>query len=239
MSAGTRRRRLPAGRARPSPASRWVAGLLNLARTKRTRCPSRRAAPTCGRTRGRQPRGAAGIRSEAARRPPGLPYRRDMPAKKRPGSAGAVTARRLLLDRLARDADIFQLASELAPCTRETTPSRRGVPPRRRGRAGLVRGQPGRPAGPGGTARAVPARARLPPPPERETPVRGAGRSSTARRDRTRDLLDEAARWRTDDLWQYALFAAAAYVRAAASRVGVPVRQACRDLGQRPAHPAP
>jgi hypothetical protein len=38
-----------------------------------------------------------------------------MPAKKRPGSEGAVTARRLLLDGLARDADIFQLASELAP----------------------------------------------------------------------------------------------------------------------------
>ena len=53
------------------------------------------------------------------------------------------------------------------------------------------------------------------------------------------DLLDEVARWQTDDFWQYALFAAAAYVRAAASRVGVPVRQACRDLAQRPAHPAP
>ena len=50
------------------------------------------------------------------------------------------------------------------------------------------------------------------------------------------DLLDEVAWWQTDDFWQYALFAAVAYIRAAASRAGVPVRQ---DLGERPGHPAP
>ena len=44
-----------------------------------------------------------------------LPYLRDMPARKRPTPEDAVTARRMLLDGLARDADIFQLASELAP----------------------------------------------------------------------------------------------------------------------------
>ena len=32
------------------------------------------------------------------------------------------------------------------------------------------------------------------------------------------DLLDEVAWWQADDFWQYALFAAVAYVRAAASR---------------------
>jgi hypothetical protein len=48
------------------------------------------------------------------------------------------------------------------------------------------------------------------------------------------DLLDEVAWWQADDFWQYALFAAVAYIRAAASRVGVPVRQACQDLAQRP-----
>ena len=32
------------------------------------------------------------------------------------------------------------------------------------------------------------------------------------------DLLDEVAWWQTDDFWQYALFAAVAYIRAAASR---------------------
>ena len=54
-----------------------------------------------------------------------------------------------------------------------------------------------------------------------------------------RDLLDEVAWWRTDDFWLYALFAAVAHIRAAASRTGVPVRQACQNLAQRPGHPAP
>jgi hypothetical protein len=84
--------------------------------------------------------------------------------------------------------------------------------------------------------RAVPARARLPRPGKHE--VRGAGRSSPAWRDRT-DLLEEVAWWQTDDFWQYALFAAVAYIRAAASRAGVPVCQACQDLTGRPGHPAP
>ena len=53
------------------------------------------------------------------------------------------------------------------------------------------------------------------------------------------DLLDEVAWWQTDDFWQYALYAAVAYIRAAASRAGVPVRQACQELTQRAEHPAP
>ena len=48
------------------------------------------------------------------------------------------------------------------------------------------------------------------------------------------DLLDEVAWWQADDFWQYALFAAVAYIRAAASRVGVPVRQTCQDLRRQP-----
>jgi hypothetical protein len=36
--------------------------------------------------------------------------------------------------------------------------------------------------------------------------------------------------WQTDDFWQYALFAAVAYIRAAAIKSGVTVRQASRDL---------
>jgi hypothetical protein len=48
------------------------------------------------------------------------------------------------------------------------------------------------------------------------------------------DLLDETAWWQTDDFWQYALFAAVAYIRIAADRTGVPVPQVCRDLVQRP-----
>jgi hypothetical protein len=52
------------------------------------------------------------------------------------------------------------------------------------------------------------------------------------------DLPDEVAWWQAD-FWQYALFAAVAYIRAAASRAGVPVCQACQDLAHRPGHPAP
>jgi len=45
--------------------------------------------------------------------------------------------------------------------------------------------------------------------------------------------------WQADDFWQYALFAAVAYIRAAASRAGVAGRQACQDLAQSPGHAAP
>ena len=55
----------------------------------------------------------------------------------------------------------------------------------------------------------------------------------------TPDLLDEVAWWQADDFWQYALFAAVACIRAAASRAGVPVRQACQSLRERPGHPTP
>jgi len=48
------------------------------------------------------------------------------------------------------------------------------------------------------------------------------------------DLLDEVAWWQSDDFWQYALFAAVGYIRAAASRAGVPVRQVCQDLAGHP-----
>ena len=44
------------------------------------------------------------------------------------------------------------------------------------------------------------------------------------------DLLDEVVWWQTDDFWQYGLYAAVAYLRAAASRADVPVGQVCQDL---------
>ena len=53
------------------------------------------------------------------------------------------------------------------------------------------------------------------------------------------DLLEEVAWWQADDFWQHALFAAVAFIRAAASRTGVPVRRACRDLARSPGHLAP
>jgi hypothetical protein len=37
----------------------------------------------------------------------------------------------------------------------------------------------------------------------------------------------------TDDFWQYALYAAVAFIRAAASRANVPVRQVCQELALR------
>ena len=52
---------------------------------------------------------------KAARRSVVLPYRGDMPARKRPAPEDTVTARRVLLDGLARDAAIFEPVSELAP----------------------------------------------------------------------------------------------------------------------------
>ena len=48
------------------------------------------------------------------------------------------------------------------------------------------------------------------------------------------DLLDEVAWWQTDDFWQYAMYAAAAFIRAAASQASVPVRDVCQDLSKRP-----
>jgi hypothetical protein len=48
------------------------------------------------------------------------------------------------------------------------------------------------------------------------------------------DLLDEVVWWQTDDFWQYALFAAIAYIRVAADRAGVPVSEVCRGLARRP-----
>ena len=89
-----------------------------------------------------------------------------------------------------------------------------------------------------GITRAVPARAHLPRP--ANTKLQYAALTAAARHGGTEpDPLDEVAWWQTDDFWQYAPFAAVAYIRAAASRAGVPVHQACHDLGECPGHPAP
>jgi hypothetical protein len=44
------------------------------------------------------------------------------------------------------------------------------------------------------------------------------------------DLLDEVAYWGSDDFWRYAMYAAIAYVRAAASQLGVDVQEIARQL---------
>ena len=162
-----------------------------------------------------------------------------MPARKRPTLEDTVTARQTLLDGLARDADIFQLLSELAP-----------LHPRDNTFPGEVFLHLAADALDWcGASRAGPLpleglRERFLP----ECTFRG--RENTKLRypvlaaaalhgGAEPDLLDEVAWWQTDDFWQYALFAAVAYIRAAASRAGVPVHHACQDLAGRPSRPAP
>ena len=153
--------------------------------------------------------------------------------------AVSVTARRVLLDGLARDADIVHLVSELALLhpRNNTFPGEvfLHLAADALNWCGASRADP---LPLEGLGERFLARVHLSRPANHEAPVRGAGRSSPPGGTEP-DLLDEVAWWQTDDFWQYALFAAVAYIRAAASRTGVPVRQACQDLAQRPGHPAP
>jgi len=156
-----------------------------------------------------------------------------MPARNQPTPQDAVTARRILLDGLAQDTEVGELAGELAPL------------------------HPRNSTFPGevflhiaadvldwcGASRADPLalegmRERLLP----ECAFRGrqnnklqfAILAAAALHGGTElDLLDEVAWWQTDDFWRYALYAAVAFIRAAAGRAGVPVRQVCQELAQR------
>jgi hypothetical protein len=162
-----------------------------------------------------------------------------MPARKPPTPEDSMTARRVLLDGLVRDADIFELVSELAP-----------LHPRDNTFPGEVFLHLAADALDWcGASRADPLpleglRERFLPEcmlrGRRNTKLQYAVLAAAALHGGTEpDLLDEVAWWQADDLWQYALFAAVAYIRAAASRAGVPVRRACQDLAQRTGHPAP
>src|ERR1700685_2207713 len=141
-----------------------------------------------------------------------------MRARKRPIPEDTVTARQTLLDGLARDADIFELVSELAP-----------LHPRDNTFPGEVflhlaadaldwceasRQQPLALEG---------IRERFLP----ECTVRGRENrklqyavlaAAALHGGAEPDLLDEVRWWQTDDFWEYALFAAVAYLRAAAGR---------------------
>jgi hypothetical protein len=162
-----------------------------------------------------------------------------MPARKRPTPGDTVTARRVLLDGLARDAGIFELVSELAP-----------LHPRDNTFPGEVFIRVAADALDWcGASRADP----LPLEGLRErflpectfrcrdnTKFQYAVLAAAALHGGTEpDLLDEVVWWQADDFWRYALFAAVACIRAAAGRAGVPVRRACQDLGERPGHPVP
>jgi hypothetical protein len=168
---------------------------------------------------------------------PVLAYLLGMPARKRPTAEDTVTARRILLDGLTRDADIFDLAGELAP-----------LHPRNNTFPGEVFLHLAADAlGWCGASRTDPLslegiRDRFLP----EFTFRGrqnkklqyAVLAAAALHGGTEpDLLDEIVWWQTDDFWEYALFATVAYLRAAANRAGVPLPQVCQELAQRPGPP--
>jgi hypothetical protein len=153
-----------------------------------------------------------------------------MPARKRPTLQDAAIARRAVLDGLARDADLFEVLSDLAPLhpRNDTFPGEvfLDLAADALEWCGASRAEPLALEG---------LRERFLP----ECDFRGrqnaklqyAVLAAAAVHGGTEpDLLDETASWQGDDFWQYALYTAVAYIRAAASRAGVPVRQACQDL---------
>jgi hypothetical protein len=168
-----------------------------------------------------------------------LVYCRAVPARKHPTPEDAMTARRALLDGLARGTDIFELMSGLAPLhpRNDTFPGEVFL----RLAADALEWC--------GASRADPLpleglRERFLP----EATFRGRQNAklqyavlaaAAVHGGAEPDLLEEVASWQADDLWQYAMYAAVAYIRAAASRAGVLVHQACQDLNERPSHPAP
>jgi hypothetical protein len=160
-----------------------------------------------------------------------------MPGKKRPTDEDAATTRRALLDGRARDADIFEMLSGLASLhpRNDTFPGE--VFLHLAGDAlewcGASRAEP-LPLE-GLRERSLPEcafRGR------QNAKLQYAVLAAAAVHGGTEpDLLEEVAYWQTDDFWQYAMYATVAYIRAAASRAGVPVRQACQDLNERPRPP--
>jgi hypothetical protein len=168
-----------------------------------------------------------------------LVYRRDMPGTKRPTPEDAMTARRALLDGLARDADIFEVLSGLAPLhpRNDTFPGEvflhLAADALEWCRASQAEPLPLE----GLCERFLPEcafRGR------RNAKLQYAVLAAAAVHGGIEpDLLDEVTAWQTDDFWHYAMYAAVAYIRAAAGRAGVPVRQACRDLDESPGDQTP
>jgi hypothetical protein len=155
-----------------------------------------------------------------------------MPARNRPTAQDAATARRILLDGMARDTGVSGLSGELA-----------ALHPHGNTFPGEVLLQVAADALEWcGASRAAPLA--LEGMPERFLPecaFRGRENkklqfsvlaAAALRGGAEPDLLGEVTWWQTDDFWQYALWAAAAYIRAAASRAGVPVRRVCQELAQ-------
>jgi hypothetical protein len=156
-----------------------------------------------------------------------------MPARNLPTPQDTATARRVLLGGLAQGTEVAELVGELAPLHRRnnTFPGEvfLGVAADALDWCGASRADPLDLEG---------MRERFLP----ECAFRGRQNkklqfailaAAALRGGAEPDLLDEIAWWQTDDFWQYALYAVVAYIRAAAGRAGVPVRQACQELAQR------
>ena len=162
-----------------------------------------------------------------------------MPATKRPTPQDAAAPRRILLDGLARDVDVSGLVSELAPLhpRNDTFPGEVFLQLAADALDWCAASRADPLALEGMRERFLPDcafRGRQNKKFQYAVLAAGALHGGT-----DPDLLDEVAWWQSDDFWQYALFAAVAYVRAAASRAGVPLSQACQDLAQRSGDPAP
>jgi hypothetical protein len=162
-----------------------------------------------------------------------------MPARKQPTPEDAATARRIVLDGLACDGDLFEFMTELAPLHPRDNTFPGEVFLRLAADTldwcGASRQQPLALEG---------IRERFLP----ECTFRGrenrklqyAVLAAAALHGGTEpDLLDEVAWWQTDDFWKYALFAAVASIRAAVDRANVPMREACQQLAECPVYPVP
>jgi hypothetical protein len=153
-----------------------------------------------------------------------------MPARKLPGPAEAAVATRKLLDGLAEDRDLSDIAAELAPLhpRNNTFPgevflrvaadalvwcgaSRDDPVPLEGMRERFLAGYSFRGRERGKLQYAILAAAAI------------AGGAEP-------DLLDEVVWWQTDDFWQYAMYAAVVFIGLACDRAGVPAAQVCREL---------
>jgi hypothetical protein len=167
-----------------------------------------------------------------------MAYGLGMSPRKLPTPEDAAVARRIVLDGLARDTDLFELVTEVAPLhpRNNTFPGEvfLHLAADALDWCGASRQQPFALEG---------IRERFLP----ECTFRGRENrklqfavlaAAALHGGAEPDLLDEVVWWQTDDFWEYALFAAIAYLRAAADRASVPMREACQHLAEHPGHPA-
>jgi hypothetical protein len=167
-----------------------------------------------------------------------ITYGLGMPASSLPTPEDAAVARRIVLDGLARDADLFELVTELEPLhpRYNTFPGEvfLHLAADALDWCGASRQQPLALEG---------IRERFLP----ECTFRGRENrklqyavlaAAALHGGAEPDLLDEVRWWQTDDFWKYALFASIAYIRAAVDRAKVPMREACQQLAEHQDHPA-